>query len=358
MNGLLTARHLPVAVSVDTDVLSVTNHLFSNRVCRDRFNLLNRFCNIRFDLTKADPFPVPTEKSIESIIDETAQRLIAENEHITAMWSGGVDSTCMVAALVYNGVSLDRFVVVCSNNSIKESPYFYDFLLQRGVTCVVTNDIIATIGDFETDCIVNGCCADQLFGHMIHRKNAALYNLEWHRAIDKIYNIIHLPLSSTSLEYLCEHWKHYAHALELEVTQFCEWAWLYNFGIRWSLIEDSVPLQFAHAKNKDKFYAFYSGYDFQCWSVGNFENIKKYNQIFDARHYKVPLKEYTYKVTQDNRCFLVGKHVSNIVEKKKESSVVVRESDCIKIYNGVDYTNYDRAGIAIGNQYRKHQVLL
>ena len=357
MTYLLTARNLPVCPTVDTDVLSVTNHLFSSRVCRDRFNLLNRICNFRFDLNLAEPIPIPTSKSLSDIIDETATRIICENDKIVAMWSGGVDSTCLTSAFIKNGVNKSNFAVLCSQNSIKESPFFYEWLLKNQVQIIVTNNVKETAGNIECSILVTGCCADQLFGHAIHRKDYSLYNLDYIYALDLLYKSIGMTLSDRSLEMLKEYWKHYGRVFDLEIKEFCEFAWLYNFGVRFTLIRDSVSLQFALTQNKDKFYPFFAGYDFQCYAVSNFERLKDYNQMFDPIHYKQQIKAYTNSVIHDDRCLLVGKHMSNITNKSSETQIAVRTTNGIRVYH-VDNNDYEKAGVAIGNQFRKNQVLL
>lgn len=356
MTGLISARHLPVVITVDTDILSTTNYLFSKRVCRDRFNLLNRFCNIRFDQSFSDKIPIPTDKSINDIIDETAVQYLNSHDHILAMWSGGVDSTCMVSAFINAGGNNENFSIVCSASSIKESPWFYQWLTKTGTDIIVSDDIKGVLSTTKADCIVNGCCADQLFGHMIHRKDQSLYNQDWIKAIDSIYQYIHLPLSNASLEQFRQLWGHYAKVFELHLTEFCEFAWLYNFGVRYSLIRDSIPLQFANIGVNLPFSAFYDNYDFQCWSVGNFEHLKEYNQMFDDRHYKVPLKQYTYKVCNLVQSLYAGKHVSKI--DCNEDVIAVKDTNNITLYTGIDKFNYQYVGAVIGNKYRKNQVLI
>lgn len=356
MKGIIAAQYLPTVSTVDTDVLSVVNQLFGGRICRDRFNLLNRFCNIRFDLTLTDKLPVPTEKSIAEIINARAQELIASYDTLTAMWSGGVDSTCLVAALVYNGVPLNRFSVLCTEKSLYYARFFYDWLISKGLTVIICDDLTQAISSIDTDCIVNGQCADQMFFHMIHRKDNSLYNLEWRHALDLAFTYAKMPLSEVSLEYLCEHWNHYAKAFDLKLTQFCEFAWLFNFGVRWSYIRNAMRYEFIGSKNADKLTSFFDTYDFQCWALSNYDHLKDYNQMFDYQHYKMPLKQYTYEVTKCDECFNVGKHISNVADKR--TKIVVHDSEGIKIYYDLHGLDYEKAGVVISNQYRKRQVLL
>jgi hypothetical protein len=70
-------------------------------------------------------------KTFDQICDETAlkigQRIVRHDEKFIVPYSGGIDSTCIMAAIVRNLDSslLDNITVSMSFDSIAENPYFY-----------------------------------------------------------------------------------------------------------------------------------------------------------------------------------------------------------------------------------------
>ena len=181
--------------------------------------------------------------------------------------------------------------------------------------------------------------------------------MNWVDGLKQAYDNINFKLSQRSFEMLEQQWKHYGKFFDLQLTEFCEFAWLYNFGVRFSLIRDSTPLQFIKTQNFHRFHAFFGDYLFQCWALSNFDNLKRYNEMFDNVHYKMPVKQYTNSVINDDQCLYVGKHMSNIIAHKDRDFISVRETDRYVVYDIGNAANYQIAGNAIANIYRKHPIL-
>ena len=79
--------------------------------------------------------------------------------------------------------------------------------------------------------------------------------------------------------------------------------------------------------------------------------------MFDNVHYKMPVKQYTNSVINDDQCLYVGKHMSNIIAHKDRDFISVRETDRYVVYDIGNAANYQIAGNAIANIYRKHPIL-
>lgn len=357
---LLSAKTLKVDLTVDTDILSVTNYLFGGTICRDRFNILNNLSNIRYDLHTADTIPTYTKESFADIADKEAQKLItsADGKNIGILWSGGVDSTCVVSAFIRNSASKSQLKIIGTADAIRDSPYYAEFLKKEGYDVTITDDLPKAISNIENCAhLVSGAGGDQLCMHMIHRYDYSLYGRPWIDGVCKMFEILKTPLSDNSLEYFHEIWKYYGKVLDVNLQQYCEFVWLYNFGIRFDFVRDREQLMIIRSKNADKYVGFFTSFAFQQWAVSNWHTIKDYHQVLDRYHYKTPFKDYTYSVVKNRECYELGKHVSRPYPYEKITEIVVKDTEGIKIYT-VANKYYLQAAQYVANMYRKKPALL
>lgn len=79
---------------------------------------------LRMDLR--DPMPRDaTSKSLTDIMIERAAELLRMNAPLKVFWSGGVDSTAMIVALLLADADREQFEVVLTTASIREHPWFF-----------------------------------------------------------------------------------------------------------------------------------------------------------------------------------------------------------------------------------------
>lgn len=287
----------------DNDPLSAINKFFCPWMVRDRFGILNKYSPYRLS-DIADPIPKAFDqyRPIATILDEVARRMLTTYERITVSWSGGVDSTSVVVALLRNMSDADRkrLTIICSQSSCEENPKFYEMMCSMGLNIIVSEDLRQTLIDADTDVITSGWCADQLYGSDIHLTYPAAYNMNWIDAIKFIWEAKNgTRLGDKSASAIERIYQGYAHNLGVELTDFCEFAWMFNFGCKFSYIRNIMRCQLAGTKNQEKTEGFFDDILFQRWSIGNFENIKHVNIYERPRHYKHALKLYIYEFTED-----------------------------------------------------------
>ena len=87
----------------DYDPLSIVTRIFRGHFVRDRFNLLNKYSPFCVS-ERADEIPTPFAEKVPfaDLMDVRAQEIIANKERIAVSWSGGVDSTGIVTAILKN----------------------------------------------------------------------------------------------------------------------------------------------------------------------------------------------------------------------------------------------------------------
>lgn len=300
--GGLKTGPLPLKTS-DLDPLSLVTRVFRSHFLRDRFNILNRFSPFSVS-EEADPIPTAFDESIAftDLMDERAKQLLADNETIVVSWSGGVDSTGVVVALLRNLPREDysRIKVIGTEQSINEGPNFYKTMLDLGINVNVTNELLDDLGEEDCDAVVSGWCADQLFGSDVHLRNLDLYNKPWIDALDwHVRNQFMSRLSNRSKSILFDVYMDYAKRLGVNVEQWCEFAWMFNFGVKYTFVKEHARLVLGGSPNQDKICPFFDTLDFQRYSVSRFPMLRGTNIYANQQDYKVPLKQYIYGFSGD-----------------------------------------------------------
>ena len=262
--------------------------------------------DVGFDQKVLDEIPDPTIRNnttFADICDATAQTIIAEateqDQRIQVLWSGGIDSTTALVALVSNMAEADtpRLEVVLSMDSINEYPLFFrHFILRKLPFKVIQPPITEHFSD--TGLIVTGEHGDQLFG------SDKLLPLIVNQLAYEDYSAI-LPIYLTNkfgdhqkvdvlIDYLQPLIKACPHPI---VTTFDLFWWL-NFTVKWQQVSLRMPV-FSFRENVQPLYTrfrhFFRNEDFQRWSLNNHQQ----RAAATLEEYKRPAKEYIFRYTKD-----------------------------------------------------------
>lgn len=304
MAELLAARRItycPECLSTFamSDPLSVVNRLFCGWVVRDRFGFLNHYLPFRIS-SERDEIPKADDSlTLAEICDAKAQEIIAMNCPVTVAWSGGVDSTSIVSALLKNGLDKTLLTIVHAPSSKQEYPWFYRHLQESGISLVETDAIGQAFDKTADGVILTGWCADQLFGSNIHLRNLDLYNMPWIDGLKQAMTERNIRLSDKSYEVLEGVWGGYAQYVGVEMEQFCEFAWLYNFGCKWSYVSQDSKLAVVKDSTRERIINFFEDSRFQSWSMANYPSLREVNVNRIKKFYKRPLKQYIYGYTNN-----------------------------------------------------------
>lgn len=357
--SLISARRIYLTEK-DNDALSIVCKLFFGWAVRDRFGILNVHSPFEWT-TKNDPIlAVPSERLVLSeIVDVRAHAILSEhaNGDVVVSWSGGVDSTAVICALLKNGLPTNRLHVVCAESSPEEYPWFYRHLIDRGVRVTVTDKLVITLNELECSVIVNGWCADQLFGSNIHLRDLSLYNAPWVDALRSMFEQSRINLSARSYEYLEAVYTDYAKRLGFPIEQWCEFAWLFNFGVKWTYVQHDQNLALAGGKNAGKAVAFFDTQDFQRYSMQRFDRLRERNVNKLNRFYKRQLKQYIYEYTNDSEYFNhKGKRNSWAMVGEDLNQVAVFTESGVRLFRVKGETNGEHFGQLqrqVGDMFRK-----
>lgn len=296
MPKLIVAQSIPCYFEPDTSPFGLANVLFAGRLVRDRFNKLNKYSEVNW-IDTVDPIPEALSTPLSELMDKRANELIGKS--ITAQWSGGVDSTALLLALIKNGISKEDLIIFYDSNSETENPFLFSWLKKNKYQMKFINSWRQELGNTDTDIITNGWCADQLFGSVFFSN----FTHKYFEPLDKFLKGFQCPSRNLNDEHRAnaiEVYKRNAQELfNIDLKIGAELGWFINFCSKWTWVSTFNELFLLGTKSFRKTKVFYDTQYFQGWSLNNFTNISRTNVYSDPRNYKKELKKYIYSIVPD-----------------------------------------------------------
>lgn len=269
--------------SKDSDALTI----FANKVnfihIPDRFGYLNQFSNWNY-IDHSDQLPITNYTgNLSDIVLKRAEEIysksIRENKKIYVYWSGGVDSSAIILALLAVASNRNNITILYTKSSIEEYPKLYTYLQSFSDLQMILISVY-DIGKYaeqygKTDIVITGFPADQLFGSIINQRDDIIFGDDWRKFIVK----------KTAIEQFEAAFQHY----NLPVTTIEQFTWFMNFACKWKLVIRAIPMWFGCTD--DGVIPFYDTQDFQNWSMSNFDKLHIYDQK-NPKYYKYELKQF------------------------------------------------------------------
>jgi hypothetical protein len=237
-------------------------------VVYDRTNKTPHYINFKKDL-----FPIPDyvgfNKDFSQIVEERAKELLILNKQINVVWSGGIDSTLALFALIKFCNDPSQITVYGTYNSILESGNLFEkYILPRGVRYRITPSSQKEFKDPDA-IYVTGFMGNQLFGPTDDFSKNSTITLFHHQFnsidVDDPYETcVHPEL----LDFLLPSIK--ASPRKIETVRDLRWFLIFNFDWYTGKFDAMVTTD-----NRDKVYHFFETDDFQRYAVTTKEPFTK-----------------------------------------------------------------------------------
>lgn len=328
MPKLIAAQSLPCLLEEAITPYSIACMTFCGRLVRDRFNNLNQFSSLDW-IDTVDNSPIPISESLSDLMDRRASEFAKGS--LTIQWSGGVDSTALLLAIVKSGKSKEDFQIFYDQNSVEEYPKLFNWLKEQKFNLVEISKWRKALGKVDTDYITNGWCADQLFGSIFFHESPKAYFY----TIEELLSKFSFPSGSLTKDQIEEASNVYKEAaknsLGVDLQLAAELGWFINFSMKWTWVSSFNELFLCRTPSIYKTRPFYNTPYFQGWALNNYPNIKEAN-IYGSvpRHYKKQLKEYCNTVFPDED-FLNNKTKrpswNSAISLAKESAQITIKTD-------------------------------
>jgi hypothetical protein len=253
------------------------------------------------------PTVADTFLSWQQINDQRAlqlEKLSGNIDRICIMWSGGIDSTNCLAAVIKNCSRdfLNHVHVVCSDDSLWENPFFYKTQIQPNFPNLVNGVTFNVADSLPQSLIVTGDLADRILGGDLfslwarqHPGTVKDFRAHKDQIISFFQNILtDLPLSRWFYQTVQDSIDHQG----LDIQDIYDFFWWVEFNFTWvgmyyHILKDmpniNPGLMSAYKKN---YLMWYNTPDFQSWAVNSIGTDLKYDP--SSRMIKRVSKEYIF----------------------------------------------------------------
>lgn len=294
------------------------------------------------------------EKTFEEIVDERAIELMekakASNKKLAVMYSGGIDSTVILCALLKNCSEQDiknNVVVLLSDHSIQENPNFYNNYVIKKFDCVSSFRFPYYLGN-DAVIMVSGENADQLFGSQVTVKFTAYRSYDFlftsiDEASDEIITWMQGRLDngykSFAPKYF-EMFKKLCDAAPIKIDTLYKFLWWINFTNKWQSVYVRIlpySKNRSNIKLEENYTTFFWPEQFQLWAMNNTDKLVKDNE--DTVKYIA--KDYILKFNGDQSYYKKPKigSLTNLVKQKEIVMLLGEDMSSMNEYPSTEYLN-------------------
>ncbi len=232
--------------------------------------------------------------------DELLTEAEAQGQELQVLWSGGIDSTAALIALIERAAergSGGLLEVAMSLESIREYPKFYQEHIHEKIR---VRPIASPVSDHldERKLVVTGEHGDQLFGshHLEQHVETGLAFMPW-RTVLPLVAVDRLKREKHMVEPFIEAITPVMEACPEPVETLFDFYWWANLTLKWQTVALRVSVS-TEDRAKASYSAirhFFRAPIFQRWSI--FERPR--DRLASWREYKMPAKRFIFDFTKD-----------------------------------------------------------
>lgn len=246
----------------------------------------------------SDILKIPNHnKTFATACDERAMELLKLPGKLYVMWSGGIDSTVVITAILrtWPTADLERVTVLCNNDSIKENKNFFIVIAKKFKIEISTDKIEPLLASGH---IVTGELGDQILGSDVPistaKQGEEILFEDYETGAPKMYSAID---RATALEYFDKH-RPIVDEAPFKIKTVFDFCWWLNITQKWQHVQLRIFASKSWTnpgKWQHKLLHFFDTVDFQVWSIHNHD--KKIKTSWHS--YKYIAKEYVVDYTKD-----------------------------------------------------------
>lgn len=248
-----------------------------------------------------DRTPLPTSSCNNLTFDQvalhTAQDLwhTAKGRPIVVFWSGGIDSTTALVALLQTNSrwKTDLRVYTTEYAIQQEYPWFYQQYRNLIEFVILPNQGLFDPKNFKSQYLfTDGACGDQLWAH----KDLYLYQWDQHysllydhkRFVDKI-GLKHRDLVASYIDQQIS-------KFPVSIRTIKDLMWFLNFTHRWDYVRRRHMSRVPDINLFDRMQSFFNSSHFEHWAMANLD--QKLGTSWNTL--KQPAKDFIYGFTKDD----------------------------------------------------------
>ena len=282
--------------------------------------------------------PIPTTNNFNMTFEDccmdAAINLWKMGKPIELFWSGGIDSSGALIALLETKSDNDVLNIRYTKDSIEEFPLMWEKMVKGTNDPLPYKDMLVESLFNDSSVIkVTGECGDQCFGSDALHANLDKHTDDWESIFtweaEELLSRYPTDLMATMTEEKFEEkrenlaevlFTHVDYA-PIEIKTIFDLFWWMNFCFKWQDVDVRMVLTYSKTPHWQSTISFFNTENFQRWSIVN--HSEKHSGTWET--YKQPAKEYINKYVKD--------------EDYRESKT--KEPSLIKILRGAANNDYD-----------------
>lgn len=265
------------------------------------------------ELVEVFNFQMPTydpsfNLSFSEVTDRRLQQLwqSRDNRRWLIQWSGGIDSTLVLASILKNLEPEDwsNIDVACNRISVYENPTFFYKHIKPNFKLVDSSSLVLNADIFKEYYVINGEPADQLYGGFASRSwpdNNTILK-DWRRDPDTLIEFFSNAVDLPFAQWYYEITKENIESTDIPVENYYDFCWWLFFNSSWASIL-LRPLHFQTDNSAEMmnllltdFIPWFANKEYQQWALTNRLGVKYGTNISER---KLASKKYIYDFDRD-----------------------------------------------------------
>jgi hypothetical protein len=301
-------------------------------------------------------FPIPDldqafDKSFSDIMDQRAVQIFEHARHtdkkIIVMWSGGIDSTCVLASFIKNfsPADLQRVIVCTTLAGVEENPYFYESQIRGRFEMLHWRDLDVCDKFFDKHILLHGDPGDCLFGPSVLKYQPLWednkYMLPWRTNQAILHHLYYDPTCPEFAGWWVN--KISGNLLRLQnqgkftnIISISDWHWWNYYNLKWqgSMTRALVSNKKNHKEKISRSHiqeffdmTFFAHDNFQIWSYQNLHEVLSQG----LKNHKKHAKNYIYELDGNDHYHANKTKMSSVVNVWRYPLII--DHDAVHYYH-------------------------
>jgi len=228
-------------------------------------------------------------------------------------WSGGVDSTALVAAILKNRSQSDRsnIIIACNQFSVVENPRFFYNHIKPNFQIIDSEHLSIDHTILTKYYVFNGDLADQLYGpnvRVMMKDNGTSLLKDFRRDPDELIDYLSNTMFNPQLgKWLYENLRENIDSVDIPITSYFDFFWWMAFNLFWPFQKFQTMGRLIPADTSTSLEDFQSSHiewydtvEYQQWSMVSHLGAR---YSLDIAQRKLALKKYIYDLDHDEYYF-------------------------------------------------------
>lgn len=251
---------------------------------------------------KFDYTPLPDDWYSDMTFAEASLRTAddlwrqAAGRRVAIFWSGGIDSTTALVALIKTNPQWSQQIRIYTTKSAieQEYPWFYHRYLRDTDVLMLRGAEFFRADLFAPDILVtDGACGDQMWGCNVLRH----LSMGWHEPYARLWDSdqFQSQVIAWQRDLVIDYIQQQIKKFPTPIRSLADLYWMLTFTHKWDYVRRRHMARVQDIRLFDNLYSFFNSFHLQRWAMSNQE--PKLGNTWNS--YKQPAKDFIYAWTGD-----------------------------------------------------------